>query len=278
MSYFNAIEYCPSIGGKSPFSSRGLTLPRPFIDVVGPEETTTFFLMGQKLKGPEGFWYPYIRTLPRADDITALLYYEQEDLTWLNGTSLYPAREQRIQHWRSNYESDMEVLKKSGMEGIDDYSWLVLVVWTVVHLLASLAILFSAAKAHSAARRELYLWASTIIASRAFSSEVLTGIIDRSELPPERISVLLPLIDVTNHRPLAKVEWQAGRESIGFAVMEDIPAGQEIGNNYGPRDNGQCTCELELSRILSLYWFRCQWCWITAFVSLKIRVNIDLSV
>ena len=128
MSYFNAIEYCPSIGGKSPFSSRGLTLPRPFIDVVGPEETTTFFLMGQKLKGPEGFWYPYIRTLPRADDLTALLYYEQEDLTWLNGTSLYPAREQRIQHWRSNYESDMEVLKKSGMEGIDDYSWLVLVV------------------------------------------------------------------------------------------------------------------------------------------------------
>ncbi|OXV07535.1 hypothetical protein Egran_04700 [Elaphomyces granulatus] len=207
MSYFNAIEYCPD--GKSPFSSHGVTLPRPFIDVVGPEETTIFFLMGQNLKGPEGFWYPYIRTLPREDDITALLYYEEEDLAWLNGTSLYQAREQRIQEWRSSYDNGMKILRDSGMEKIDDHSW------------------------------ELYLWASTIIASRGFSSEVLTGILDKSELPAERMSVLLPLVDIANHQPLAKVEWQAGRENIGFVVMEDIAAGQEIGNNYGPRDNGQ---------------------------------------
>jgi SET domain len=67
------------------------------------------------------------------------------------------------------------------------------------------------------------------------------------------MSVLLPLVDIANHQPLAKVEWQAGRENIGFVVMEDIAAGQEIGNNYGPRDNGQCTCEPRLSRISSLY-------------------------
>lgn len=84
------------------------------------------------------------------------------------------------------------------------------------------------------------MWASTIIASRAFTARVLAGVIGVSDLPEETISVLLPLIDVTNHRPLAKVEWQAGKEEIGLAVMEDTAAGQEIGNNYGPRSNEQC--------------------------------------
>lgn len=88
--------------------------------------------------------------------------------------------------------------------------------------------------------RDLYKWASTIIASRAFSSKVLSGVIGASDLPEDRMSVLLPLIDVTNHRPLAKVEWKAGERDIGVTVLESVAAGQEVGNNYGPRNNEQC--------------------------------------
>lgn len=61
-----------------------------------------------------------------------------------------------------------------------------------------------------------------------------------TELREDKISVLLPLIDATNHRPLAKVEWQAGTESIGLVVMDNVPPGVEIANNYGPRNNEQC--------------------------------------
>ncbi|KAL1999632.1 hypothetical protein VTN02DRAFT_4256 [Thermoascus thermophilus] len=53
------------------------------------------------------------------------------------------------------------------------------------------------------------------------------------------MSVLLPLIDVTNHRPLAKVEWKAGETDVGVNVLENVAAGQEVGNNYGPRNNEQ---------------------------------------
>lgn len=60
------------------------------------------------------------------------------------------------------------------------------------------------------------------------------------QLSEDKVSVLLPLVDATNHRPLAKVEWQAGTDSIGLAVMEDVTPGSEIGNNYGPRNNEQC--------------------------------------
>lgn len=88
--------------------------------------------------------------------------------------------------------------------------------------------------------RDLYLWASTIISSRAFTAKVLASVIPMTELREDNISVLLPLIDATNHRPLAKVEWQAGTESIGLVVMDDVQPGVEIGNNYGPRNNEQC--------------------------------------
>lgn len=95
--------------------------------------------------------------------------------------------------------------------------------------------------------RELYLWASTIISSRAFTAKVLAGVIPVDQLSEDKVSVLLPLVDATNHRPLAKVEWQAGTDSIGLAVMEDVTPGSEIGNNYGPRNNEQRECFLFFS-------------------------------
>lgn len=40
---------------------------------------------------------------------------------------------------------------------------------------------------------------------------------------------------------MAKVEWRAGDKDIGLLVLEDHSAGHEISNNYGPRNNEQCT-------------------------------------
>lgn len=83
------------------------------------------------------------------------------------------------------------------------------------------------------------MWASTIITSRAFSAKVLSSVIEAAELPEDGISVLLPLIDLPNHRPLAKVEWRAGDKDIGMVVLENVNPGEEIANNYGPRNNEQ---------------------------------------
>lgn len=56
----------------------------------------------------------------------------------------------------------------------------------------------------------------------------------------KQFSVLLPLVDLLNHRPLSKVEWQAGKDAVGLSVFEDIEPGQEVDNNYGPKNNEQC--------------------------------------
>ncbi|KAA8648736.1 SET domain protein [Aspergillus tanneri] len=209
MSYFNAIGYAGNGDASVRFSAHGLNFPPAFMEAVGPEETSTFFLIGQFLRGDEGFWFPYIRALPQPGQLTTPLYYEGDDLVWLEGTSLLSARDQRINLWRTKYESALGELRKSGFEGAEKYTW------------------------------DLYIWASTIFTSRAFSAKVLAGVIPDDEVPEGSISVLLPVIDVSNHRPLTKVEWQAGEDDVAYLVLRDVAAGDEIANNYGPRNNEQ---------------------------------------
>jgi hypothetical protein len=69
--------------------------------------------------------------------------------------------------------------------------------------------------------------------------------VEASDLPETGISVLLPLIDLPNHRPLSKVEWRAGTKDVGLIILEDIRPGEEIPNNYGPRNNEQCKSIVE---------------------------------
>ncbi|GES61755.1 SET domain protein [Aspergillus terreus] len=213
LSYFNAIEHrsAATEDEKAPvsFSAHGLHFPRSFVDAAGPDETAIFFIIGQYLRGSEGFWYPYICTLPQPGDLTTPLYYEGADLRWLEGTSLAPAREQKESLLKEKYQSTFEELRNSGFGDAEKYTW------------------------------ELYLWASTIFVSRAFSAKVLAGVIPHAELPEENVSVLLPFIDVLNHRPLAKVEWRAGERDVLFVVLEHVAAGEEVANNYGPRNNEQ---------------------------------------
>ncbi|KAL4930787.1 SET domain protein [Aspergillus undulatus] len=207
MSYFNAIDHRV---GETRFPARGLNFPPEFVKSVGPEEVTIFFLIGQYLRGSESFWYPYLQTLPQPGSLTTLPYYEEEeDLEWLEGTSLVQARLQKIALLREKYESSYEELRKSELDDAARYSW------------------------------DLYLWASTIFVSRAFSAKVLSGVLPDLGVPEENISVLLPFIDILNHRPLAKVEWRAGIENVDFVTLEYVGAEQEIANNYGPRNNEQ---------------------------------------
>lgn len=127
LSYFNAIEHrsAATENEKAPvsFSAHGLHFPRSFVDAAGPDETAIFFLIGQYLRGSEGFWYPYICTLPQPGDLTTPLYYEGADLRWLEGTSLAPAREQKESLLKEKYQSTFEELRKSGFGDAEKYTW-----------------------------------------------------------------------------------------------------------------------------------------------------------
>lgn len=49
--------------------------------------------------------------------------------------------------------------------------------------------------------------------------------------------VLLPVFDLANHDPSAKVEWCWASTHCTLAVEEEIGSGKEIFNNYGPKGN-----------------------------------------
>lgn len=102
-------------------------------------------------------------------------------------------------------------------------------------------------------RRGLFRWASTMFGSRSFTSQVLSNTLPADKARPmghldpdhevlsnlfeDGFAVLLPLLDLLNYRPFSKVEWQAGLNEIGLQVLESFDGGQEVCNNYGPRDN-----------------------------------------
>ncbi|KAJ5460324.1 uncharacterized protein N7458_001876 [Penicillium daleae] len=185
MSYFNAIGFQTP---QATFSKHGVELPQAFIDAVAVEETCTFFLMGQFLRGPQGFWYPYLRTLPQPGELNTPLFFGEEDVDWIQGTGIPEAAVQRYQVWDERYEQCMSKLEEAGFEGLEEY----------------------------------------------------TCVVETSKLEEDSgVSVLLPLIDLPNHRPLAKVEWRAGSSDIGMVVLEEVGPGHEISNNYGPRNNEQ---------------------------------------
>ena len=115
---------------------------------------------------------------------------------------------------------------------------------------------FQSVQSSDLEQRELFRWASTMFSSRSFTSQVLSNTLpadkarpmghsdpdheDMSDLFEEGFAVLLPLLDLLNYRPSSKVEWQAGLNEVGLQILESFDAGQEVCNNYGPRDNEAC--------------------------------------
>lgn len=120
MSYYNAIEYKSANGS---FSNHDVALPQAFIDAVGTEETFAFFLMGQFLCGPDGFWYPYLCTLPQPGQLNTPLYFDEEDVAWVDGTGIPEASLFRYKIWDEKYDQCITKLEELGFAGVKDYTW-----------------------------------------------------------------------------------------------------------------------------------------------------------
>ncbi|CAN6674227.1 hypothetical protein TRVA0_050S01046 [Trichomonascus vanleenenianus] len=77
---------------------------------------------------------------------------------------------------------------------------------------------------------EDYLWAHGIFTSRAFPARFFDPAF-------EDISMLVPVVDLLNHKPRQPVKWDIN--DAGFALVADaaVEEGSEVCNNYGPKSN-----------------------------------------
>lgn len=83
-----------------------------------------------------------------------------------------------------------------------------------------------------------YLWSYCILTSRGFPYMLLKNKIDKDDLLK---AILLPIIDLLNHKNDNKVKWKGLKESDGnhitFQILETVDQLGELSNNYGNKSN-----------------------------------------
>ncbi|GAA5944299.1 hypothetical protein JCM3775_003319 [Rhodotorula graminis] len=154
----------------------------------------------------------YVDHLPTSESMRTTLYFSPAERELLRGSNLYGATDEREQGWRQEWDEVRGWIADDAVrEGL---SW------------------------------DKWLWACTILSSRAFPSSLIDG--DKANSTP----VLFPGIDMLNHRPTAKVTWssdvhaevassdgEGDKGSLTIVLDEDVPAGEQVFNTYGAKSN-----------------------------------------
>ncbi|KAF2493363.1 SET domain-containing protein [Lophium mytilinum] len=198
LSYLNIIPVGEKVldGVSVRFCGGNLT---PLWDVVPSHILSRFVLLEQTALKDHSFWAPYINALPTAFD--TLMYFEPEDLKWLDGTNLDTFRNIRHSLWTSEYHLVMRALRERGIDS-SQFSW------------------------------DSYVWAASMYTSRGFDS---TLVFPNLEL--DRFSVLYPFLDSLNHDSNARVDWDMKSDAFTLSTHETLKKGDEIFNNYGSKGN-----------------------------------------
>ena len=170
----------------------------------------TLFLALERGRGESSKWAPYINGLPAC--IPVPLSWSDSDLKHLEGTRLEHAVKQHRQALRQEIEVWAPLLLAHIQQNRFD---------TV------------SAEAHALARSslipEMISWSRSCVWSRAFSLF----------LNQTKTIALVPLGDMFDHSPDARVEWLTDDTAATFSIRsyEAISEGSEVFNNYGAKCN-----------------------------------------
>ncbi|KAF1930107.1 SET domain-containing protein [Didymella exigua CBS 183.55] len=171
-----------------------------------PDHILTYLLLiEQRNKGNDSPWHHYIACLPAVESMTTPLWFGEEDVAFLAGTSLAPALKERKADYQKQWEHAVSVIREVGVAWADEVDF------------------------------ESLLWAATIFTSRAFiSTHILPEI--------ETVPILFPVVDILNHSVTAKVEWDfKPHQSFTLRCLDssDFTVNEELFNNYAPKQNDE---------------------------------------
>ncbi|KAF2116071.1 hypothetical protein BDV96DRAFT_645419 [Lophiotrema nucula] len=161
-------------------------------------------LIEQRLLGDGSRWAPYIKCLPSEGMLTTPLWYSEDDLACIMSTNLPKAASERLAKLTGEWEQAQEVMTH--------LKW---------------------AEPREKFSMTQFKWASTIFSSRAFVSTHLI-----QSLPT--FPILFPVVDILNHSTTSKVLWNfIPSEDFSLRVQECVEAGEQIYNNYAPKQNDE---------------------------------------
>jgi hypothetical protein len=81
-----------------------------------------------------------------------------------------------------------------------------------------------------------YLWASLILKSRSFPAYLLQETTKDTKFKQDE-AMLLPVIDLLNHDPRAKVNWAVSEDGFFNFKSDSVVPNQQLFNNYGMKGN-----------------------------------------
>ena len=87
--------------------------------------------------------------------------------------------------------------------------------------------------------RKDYQWAATVLSSRSFPSRLLSANPDDDD-PSKSDPILVPILDMLNHRPNHPVTWATSNGTISYISEAAYLPNDEIFNNYGAKGNEEC--------------------------------------
>ncbi|KAI1204491.1 SET domain-containing protein [Annulohypoxylon truncatum] len=228
LSYINAIDHHPDFASSSsPYSSSSSSppssspesdinredacyFPTEFLKTMPPHVIGRFFLMQQHILGPKSKWWPYVRTLPQPEHMSSILpaLWPSDDIEFLRGTNAFSAVQDIKSTLKKEYKHAMRLLPETY---------------------------------YSEYTRPLYYWAYAIFTSRSFRPSLIFPPQTSSGLSCDLddFSVLLPLYDIGNHSPLAKITWATDEEAqiCTLTCRQTYSAGEQVFNNYGMKTN-----------------------------------------
>jgi len=81
-----------------------------------PDHILTYLiLIEQQKKGNESPWHAYIRCLPGSESMTTPLWFDDNDMAFLAGTSLAPAAKERKSDYHEQWEHALSVMKEASI-------------------------------------------------------------------------------------------------------------------------------------------------------------------
>jgi len=87
------------------------------------EALTFFYLASQWIHKETSFWRTYLETLPSPDQgYETPLWFDEEDMKWLEGTDLHPTSIAREAIWRKYWQEGLEVLQSADVD-VTPYTW-----------------------------------------------------------------------------------------------------------------------------------------------------------
>ncbi|KAG0658346.1 hypothetical protein C6P46_005802 [Rhodotorula mucilaginosa] len=152
---------------------------------------------------------PYISALPSPSSIRTPLYFSPAERALLEGTNLDGATRDREQLWQ-NERAQVLARLRAAEEVKHAITW------------------------------DRWLWACTMLSSRAFPSSLIDG--DQ----PNSTPVLFPGIDLLNHRPTAKVTWSTDVHAVPVVGSVDQAATTTTSStSLSDHDKGSLTIVLD---------------------------------